>query len=77
MNGACWCQGPADAVRRQMSRILSRETEHVLVLSGDHLCRMDLSELAHFHYERQADVTLSALPVSADSELHYNTVESN
>jgi glucose-1-phosphate adenylyltransferase len=77
LNGACWCQGTADAVRRQMSRILSRETEHVLVLSGDHLCRMDLSELAHFHYERQADVTLSALPVPAEGELHYNTVESN
>jgi glucose-1-phosphate adenylyltransferase len=77
LNGARWCQGTADAVRRQMNRILSRGPKDVLVLPSDHLYRMDLSELVRFHRERQADVTLSALPVSTKGALRYGTLESN
>ena len=36
-----WYQGTADAVRKQMVRFLSRDWEYVLVLSGDHLYKMD------------------------------------
>jgi glucose-1-phosphate adenylyltransferase len=60
-----WYLGTADAVRRQIGHLLSRDAEDVLIVSGDHLYRMDYSELIRFHRERRADVSLAALPVSA------------
>jgi glucose-1-phosphate adenylyltransferase len=62
---AHWYLGTADAVRRQISHLLSRGAEDVLIMSGDHLYRMDYSGLIRFHRERQADVSLAVLPVSA------------
>jgi glucose-1-phosphate adenylyltransferase len=73
--GASWCQGPADAVRRQMGRILSRGPEEVLILAGDHLYRTDLGELVRFHRERQADVTIFASFVSAKDRPRYDPLE--
>ena len=75
LDGAHWSQGTADAVRRQMHRILSRGPEDVLVLAGDHLYRTDFAELVRFHRERQADVTISACPVSAKRALRHSTLE--
>jgi glucose-1-phosphate adenylyltransferase len=60
-----WYLGTADAVRRQIGHLLSRDPEDVLIVSGDHLYRMDYSALIRFHRERQADVSLAVLPVSA------------
>ena len=62
---AHWYLGTADAVRRQIGHLLSRDPQDVLIMSGDHLYRMDYSELIRFHRERQADVSLAVLPVSA------------
>ena len=64
-DGERWSQGTADAVRLQMNRILSREPEDVLVMPGDQLYRTDLGDLVRTHRERQADVTVSAVPVLA------------
>jgi len=60
-----WYLGTADAVRRQIGHLLSRGAEDVLIISGDHLYRMDYSGLIRFHREREADFSLAALPVSA------------
>jgi glucose-1-phosphate adenylyltransferase len=60
-----WYLGTADAVRRQIGHLLSRDAEDVLIMSGDHFYRMDYSELIRSHRERQADVSLAVLPVSA------------
>jgi len=62
---ADWYLGTADAVRRQMGQFLSQDAEDVLIASGDHLYRMDYSELMRFHRERRADVSLAVRPVSA------------
>jgi glucose-1-phosphate adenylyltransferase len=62
---ALWYLGTADAVRRQIGHLLSRGAEDVLIMSGDHLYRMDYSALIRFHREKQADVSLAVLPVSA------------
>ena len=62
---AHWYLGTADAVRRQIAHLLSQDAQDVLIMSGDHLYRMDYSELIGSHRERQADVSLAVLPVSA------------
>jgi len=59
-----WYQGTADAVRKQINEIVSARVPYVLVLAGDHLYRMDYSEMARFHWEKDADVTVAVQPVN-------------
>jgi glucose-1-phosphate adenylyltransferase len=63
MTSADWYQGTADAVRKQLFEIRVTGAEDVLVLAGDHLYRMDYAELAAFHWDRRADITLAVKPV--------------
>ena len=59
-----WYQGTADAVRKQITEIRSARVPYVLILAGDHLYRMDYSEMAHYHWEKDADVTVAVQPVT-------------
>jgi glucose-1-phosphate adenylyltransferase len=60
---ADWYQGTADAVRKQLGEIQVTGAEHVLILAGDHLYRMDYGNMAEFHFENDADVTVAVQPV--------------
>lgn len=62
-----WYQGTADAVRKQMLEIRQANAEHVLILAGDHLYRMDYAKFAAFHGEVEADVTIAVQPVSREA----------
>ena len=59
-----WYQGTADAVRKQMFEIQATSAEYVLILAGDHLYRMDYQEMAEYHWEKQADITVAVQPVA-------------
>lgn len=59
-----WYQGTADAVRQNLS-FFRTEGDLLLVLSGDHLYRMDYKKFIEFHLERKADLTIAVNPVSA------------
>ena len=61
-----WYQGTADAVRKQIFQIQSTGAEYVLILSGDHLYRMDYAEMARFHWDNKADITVAVQPVLAE-----------
>jgi glucose-1-phosphate adenylyltransferase len=58
-----WYQGNADAVRKQLFQLRSSHAKYVLVLGGDHLYRMDYSQMAAFHWEHEADITVAVQPV--------------
>ncbi|MGD1856576.1 MAG: glucose-1-phosphate adenylyltransferase [Leptolyngbyaceae cyanobacterium] len=58
-----WFQGTADAVRQYMQAFRNLDVDEYLVLSGDHLYRMDYSKFIQRHRETGADITLSVLPV--------------
>jgi glucose-1-phosphate adenylyltransferase len=61
---ADWYQGTADAVRKQLFEIQATGAEYVLILAGDHLYRMDYSEMADYHWQQNADITVAVQPVS-------------
>ena len=61
-----WYQGTADAVRKQLSEIISSRTEYVLILSGDHLYRCNYADMLQFHLDHHADVTIATQPVHKD-----------
>ena len=64
MENRDWYQGTADAVRQNLSFFESLG-ETVLILSGDHLYRMDYRKFIDFHIESGADISISVMPVTA------------
>ena len=61
-----WFQGTADAVRQAARHFIGYDAEHYLILAGDHLYRMDFSELLDSHIESRADITIAAQPVAPE-----------
>jgi glucose-1-phosphate adenylyltransferase len=61
-----WFQGTADAVRQAARHITRHEADYYVILAGDHLYRMDYSEIVEAHIDRQADITIAAQPVAPD-----------
>jgi glucose-1-phosphate adenylyltransferase len=57
-----WFQGTADAVRQTLPHLRDWNVETLLILSGDHLYRMDYEDFLERHYETNADVTISVIP---------------
>ena len=65
--GGEWFEGTADAVRKHLRRLgHASRYDHVLILSGDHLYRMDYGEMFERHLETGADVTVSVIPVGKE-----------
>ena len=58
-----WFQGTADAVRKHLPHYHFPPNSWVLVLSGDHIYRMDYRTLLDFHEARKADLTVATVPV--------------
>src|SRR6476620_9014557 len=58
-----WFQGTADAVRQARRHFERHEANYYLILAGDHLYRMDYTEMIDAHIDRDADVTIAAQPV--------------
>jgi len=59
-----WYQGTADAVRQNLEYIKEVNASYTIILSGDHLYRMDYNEFLKTHIEKKADITISVKPVS-------------
>jgi glucose-1-phosphate adenylyltransferase len=62
-----WFQGTADAVRKQLIHIRREDPSEALILSGDHLYRMDYSDFLRQHRASGADVTVAVQPVSREA----------
>lgn len=69
-----WFQSTTDAVRRAWRHFDSERVGTCLVLPGDHLYRMDYSELIGYHWETGADVTLAVTPVAEEKAISCGVV---
>ncbi len=70
-----WFQGTADAVRQIYHHLEDYKTETTLILSGDHLYRMDYREFLKRHRETGADVTLSVTAARAEDASDFGLVK--
>ncbi len=61
--GEHWYLGTADAVYQNLYSITREEPANVLILSGDHVYKMDYSKMLRFHLDKGADVTLATIEV--------------
>jgi glucose-1-phosphate adenylyltransferase len=72
--GRDWYKGTADAVYQNLDRIEAEDVEVVLVLSGDHIYKMDYSSMIEFHRENEADVTLAVTRIPEEELQRFGTV---
>ena len=57
-----WYQGTADAVRKNL-RYIKQADDHIIILSGDHLYRMDYRKFFKYHLEQDADISIAVKPI--------------
>ncbi|HXG89995.1 MAG TPA: glucose-1-phosphate adenylyltransferase [Vicinamibacterales bacterium] len=65
-DSAAWFEGTADAVRKARRHFETHDADYYLILAGDHLYRMNYARLLDAHIERRADITIAALPSTAE-----------
>ena len=72
---ASWYKGTADAVFQNLNIILDEAPKYVCVFGGDHVYKMDVSQMHAYHKEMNADLTISAIPVPLELASEYGIIE--
>jgi glucose-1-phosphate adenylyltransferase len=72
---ANWYMGTADAVYQNIYSIGAEQPKHVLILSGDHIYKMNYGLMLDHHMHAGADVTLATLPIRPDEVARFGVVE--
>lgn len=76
-DGGRWYKGTADAITQNKNFIEMYDPEHVLILSGDHIYKMDYSKLLNYHIEKDADATISVIEVPWDEASRFGIMNTN
>ncbi|MDX6557136.1 MAG: glucose-phosphate adenylyltransferase [Blastocatellia bacterium] len=72
-----WFQGTADAVRQVLPHIRDWRIDTLLILSGDHLYRMDYRKFLARHDESNADITIAVIPIVPDSASEFGLLKTD
>jgi glucose-1-phosphate adenylyltransferase len=72
--GEHWYLGTADAVYQNLYSITRESPSHVIILSGDHVYKMDYAKMLRFHIERNADATLATIEVPVGESHRFGIV---
>jgi glucose-1-phosphate adenylyltransferase len=72
--GSNWFQGTADAVHQNINLLEEHAPDFVAVFGADHIYRMDVRQMVQFHKERNADVTIAALPVPLEDAKGFGVI---
>ncbi len=75
--GTMWYRGTADAVRQNLNLIHDFDPDIIAVFGADHIYRMDVGQMMQFHLEKEADLTVSTIPVPAKSASSLGIVETD
>ena len=69
--GTEWYTGTANAIYQNMSYMENYHPDYVLILSGDHIYKMDYESMLDFHKENHADVTIAVMPVPMEEAKRF------
>ncbi|MFM9903499.1 MAG: glucose-1-phosphate adenylyltransferase [Pyrinomonadaceae bacterium] len=72
-----WFQGTADAVRQMLPHLRDWRVDTLLILSGDHLYRMDYRKFLQRHFETGADLTVSVVPCRQQEAEEFGLLKTN
>ena len=73
--GGDWYRGTADAIYQNIFHINDEDPKYVCIFGGDHIYKMDVSQMLNFHKERNADLTISAIPVPVSEASEFGIIE--
>jgi glucose-1-phosphate adenylyltransferase len=73
--GANWYLGTADAIYQNIYTLERERPKHVLIVSGDHVYKMDYSRMLGMHVEHGADLTVACIEVERDKAVHLGVAE--
>jgi glucose-1-phosphate adenylyltransferase len=73
--GEHWYLGTADAVYQNLYSILREAPKHLIVLSGDHVYKMDYAKMLRFHLDQGAAATLAAIEIPSEDASRFGVVE--
>ncbi len=73
--GEHWYLGTADAVYQNLYSILRENPRQLIVLSGDHVYKMDYAKMVRFHRERRAAATLAAIEVPSEEARRFGVLQ--
>ena len=69
--GGIWYKGTANAIYQNIQYVDGYDPEYVLILSGDHIYKMDYDKMLDFHKEKNADVTIAVINVSKEEASRF------
>ncbi len=69
--GGDWYKGTANAIYQNIEYVDRYDPEYVLILSGDHIYKMDYDEMLDFHKEKNADVTIAVIEVTMEEATRF------
>lgn len=72
-----WYQGTADAIFQNIYTLQAERPDLVLILSGDHVYKMDYRKMIAFHLEKEADLTISAIRMDRSLSKEFGVIEVN
>jgi glucose-1-phosphate adenylyltransferase len=72
--GDKWYQGTADAIYQNIYMIEKDAPDHLLILAGDHIYKMDYAEMLRFHQQEKADATVAAIEVPIEQAPSFGVV---
>ncbi len=77
--GELWYRGTADCVYQNLDIIRDSNPEHVLILAGDHIYKMDYGPMLSYHVQNEADITVGVIQVPLEQARGFGimTVEGN
>lgn len=73
-DGSDWYSGTANAIYQNLRYMENYNPEYVLILSGDHIYKMDYEAMLDFHKQNNADVTIAAFPVPIEEASRFGVV---
>ncbi len=73
--GEQWYQGTADAIFQNIYLLQEEKPDHVVILSGDHIYKMDYRKLIAFHLEKGADLTVAAIRMPRELSREFGVIE--
>jgi glucose-1-phosphate adenylyltransferase len=75
--GVKWYKGTANAIYQNINYLKQYNPEYVLILSGDHIYKMDYSKMLEYHIEKDADVSISVIEVPWEEASRFGIMNTN
>lgn len=76
-SGVKWYTGTASAIFQNLNYLKQYEPEYVLILSGDHIYKMNYAEMLDYHIKKDADVSISVVEVPWEEASRFGIMNTN